>query len=45
MAKPTIPEIFEKASSLKTKKEKVAYLKEMGRYPAFKDVLRINFDD
>ena len=45
MAKPTIPEIFEKASSLKTKKEKVAYLKEMGKYPAFKDVLRINFDD
>ena len=45
MAKPAIQEIFEKASSLKTKKEKIAYLQEMGQYPAFKDILRINFDD
>tara|TARA_B100001059_G_C17825579_1_gene581151 strand:- start:88 stop:522 length:435 start_codon:yes stop_codon:yes gene_type:complete len=45
MVKPAIHEIFEKAASLKTKKEKVAYIKEMGQYPAFKDVLRINFDN
>ena len=45
MAKPTIPEIFEKASGLKTKKAKIAYLQEAGQYPAFKDILRINFDD
>ena len=45
MVKPAIQEIFEKASSLKTKKEKIAYLQEMGQYPAFKDILRINFDD
>ena len=45
MAKPTIPEIFEKASSLKTKKERVTYVKEVAaKYPAFRDILRINFD-
>ena len=44
MVKPAIHEIFEKAASLKTKKEKIAYLQEMGQYPAFKDILRINFD-
>ena len=45
MVKPAIQEIFEKASGLKTKKEKIAYLQEMGQYPAFKDILRINYDD
>jgi len=45
MVKPAIHEIFEKAASLKTKKEKLAYMREMGQYPAFKDVLRINFDN
>ena len=45
MAKPTIPEIFEKASSLKARKDKIAYIKEAAAlYPAFRDVLRINFD-
>ena len=44
MVKPAIHEIFEQAASLKTKKEKIAYLQEMGQYPAFKDILRINFD-
>ena len=45
MVKPAIHEIFEKAASLKTKKEKIAYLKEMKQYPAFMDILRINFDN
>ena len=45
MAKPTIPEIFEKASSLKARKDKIAYIKEAAAlYPAFRDILRINFD-
>jgi hypothetical protein len=45
MANPTVPEMFQKITILKTKKEKIAYMQEMGKYPAFKDVLRINFDD
>ena len=45
MVKPAIHEIFEKAASLKTKKEKIAYLREMKQYPAFMDILRINFDN
>ena len=45
MVKPAIHEIFEKAASLKTKKAKLAYMRDMGQYPAFKDVLRINFDN
>lgn len=45
MAKPTIPEIFEKASSLTARKDKIAYIKEAAAlYPAFRDILRINFD-
>ena len=45
MAKPTIPEIFEKASSLTARKDKIAYIQEAAaKYPAFRDVLRINYD-
>ena len=45
MAKPTIPEIFEKASSLTARKDKIAYIQEVAaKYPAFRDILRINFD-
>ena len=45
MAKPTIPEIFEKASSLTARKDKIAYIQEAAaKYPAFRDILRINFD-
>tara|TARA_Y100001972_G_C7410130_1_gene212619 strand:+ start:40 stop:474 length:435 start_codon:yes stop_codon:yes gene_type:complete len=45
MANPTIDEIFEKAANLKTKKEKIAYIQEQASVsPAFRDILRINFD-
>ena len=45
MANPTIDEIFEKAADLKTKKEKIAYIQEQASVsPAFRDILRINFD-
>ena len=38
-------EIFHQFSQLKTRKEKIAFLKEKGNIPAVKDVIRGAFDD
>lgn len=39
-----VPEIFEKASKLKTKEEKIAFLRKC-KCPPLLDVIRINFDE
>jgi len=38
-------EIFHQFSQLKTRKDKIAFLKEKGNIPAVKDVIRGAFDD
>jgi len=43
MAKPLISEVLNKASKLKTKAEKMEYLRKMN-HPALRDVLRVAFD-
>jgi len=43
MARPLISEVLKNTSKLKTKAERVAYLKK-NNHPALQDVLRINFD-
>lgn len=44
MAKPLISEVLSNASKLKTKKEKIDYLRK-NNSPPLRDVLRIAFDD
>lgn len=44
MIKLLVPEIFEKASKLKTKEEKIAFLRKCKCGPLL-DIIRINFDD
>ena len=43
MAKPLISEVLNNASKLKTKAEKMEYLRKMN-HPALRDVLRVAFD-
>ena len=43
MAKPLISEVLNKASKLRTKAEKMEYLRKMN-HPALRDVLRVAFD-
>ena len=44
MAKPLISEVLNECSKLKTKKERVAFLKK-NDHPALRDVLRVAFDE
>jgi hypothetical protein len=44
MAKPLISEVLKECGKLKTKKERVAFLRK-NNHPAIRDVLRVNFDD
>jgi len=39
-----VPEIFEQASALKTKKERIDFFRKHGT-PEFKDIIRINYDE
>ena len=39
-----LSEVFEKASKLKTKKERIAFLRQ-NQSPALRDIIRINYDD
>jgi len=43
MAKPLISEVLNKTSKLRTKAEKMEYLRKMN-HPALRDVLRVAFD-
>ena len=40
-----LSEVFENASKLKTKKERVDYLRKNQTNPALRDIIRINYDD
>ena len=44
MAKPLISEVLKECGKLKTKKERVDFLRK-NNHPAIRDVLRVNFDD